>query len=161
MKLKNIFDFIVIVAFSGLMFSLAYKGYKHQNIDVENLKTHTGRIELAGKILKKSSKTRSIVFYMKLNSLEQKLGVYRMNGDYNSLLNNLHVGDTISVYYQEQEPTDININVVQIIKNKSIVLDPSEYIKKESSLIWIGLISGTILLLISFWYLRKYVLILF
>jgi hypothetical protein len=84
-----------------------------------------------------------------------------MSRNYEPILNKLNTGDTITVYYKKQHPCDININLVQIEKNDTVLLAKEEYMKKESALIWIGLLGGIFSVLLSLWYLKRDVIILF
>ena len=160
-KTKKIFYFVVICLSSGIYLALAYKGYKDQNIELKTLKTYTGQISSFGETIRKSGKSRPKIFYVDIDGLEQRLGVYRMTRNYESILNKLNTGDTITVYYKNQNPCDVNIDLVQIEKKNVVLLDKKEYIKKESALIWLGLLGGVFSILLSFWYLKKHVLILF
>ena len=160
-KAKKIFYFVLIFLSSGLYFFLAFKGFKDQSIDLTTLKKYTGQINSVGETIRKSGKNRPKVFYVQLEGLEQRLGVYRMSRNYESILNKLNAGDTITAYYKDQNPCDVNIDLVQIEKHNTIILDKEEYMNKESSLIWIGLVGGAFSILLSIWYLKKHVLILF
>jgi hypothetical protein len=111
--------------------------------------------------IRKSGKNRPKVFYVDIDGLEQRLGVYRMTRNYETILNKLNTGDTITVYYKNQSPCDVNIDLVQIERNNTVLLDKKEYMKKESALIWIGLLGGVFSVLLSLWYLKKHVLTLF
>jgi hypothetical protein len=160
-KTKKICYFVVILLSSGLYFALAYKGYKDQNVDLKTLKTYTGQISSFGETIRTSGKYRTKVFYVDIDGLEQRLGVYRMSRNYEPILNKLNTGDIITVYYKKQHPCDININLVQIEKNDTVLLAKEEYMKKESALIWIGLLAGIFSVLLSLWYLKRDVIILF
>ncbi len=160
-KIKKTFSFILILLFSGLYFAVAYKGYKDQSIDLKTLKTFTGRISSFGETIRTSGKYRPKVFYVDIDGLEQRLGVYRMTRNYETILDKLNTGDTITVYYKNQNPCDVNIDLVQIEKNNAILLDKKEYLNKESSLIWIGLLAGVSSILFSLWYFKRHILILF
>jgi hypothetical protein len=158
---KRIFYFLLILFSSGLYFFLAYKGYKDQKIDIRKLKTFTGQVNSFGETIRKSGKNRPKVFYVDIDGLEQRLGVYRMSRNYESIINKINTGDIITVYYKDQNPCDVNIDLVQIEKNYEVLLDKKEYMKKEASLIWIGLLGGFFSILLSLWYLKRHVLILF
>jgi hypothetical protein len=160
-KTKKIIFFVLIFLSSGLYFVLAYKGYKDQSIDLKKLKTYTGQITSFGETIRKAGKGRSKVFYVDLDGLDQRLGVYRMTRNYESILNKLNTGDIITVYYKNQNPCDVNIDLVQIEKNNTVLFDKEEYKKKESTLIWIGLLGGIFSILLSILYLRKHFLILY
>jgi hypothetical protein len=78
-----------------------------------------------------------------------------MNKNYETLLNNIYNGDTLTLYYIDNKSNEINIDLVQIDKDKLIILDKEEYIKKESSLIWIGLFGSIFSILNIIRFLKK------
>ena len=160
-KTKKTFYFLLIFLSSGLYFVLAYKGYKDQSIDLKTLKTYTGQVTSFGETIRKSGKNRPKVFYVDIDGLQQRLGVYRMTRNYESIINKINTGDIITVYYKDQNPCDVNIDLVQIERNNAILLDKKEYMKKESALIWLGLLGGFFSVLLSFWYFKRHVLILY
>jgi len=160
-KTKKLCYFVVILLSSALYFVLAYKGYKNQNVNFKTLKTYTGQVSSFGETLRTSGKNKSKVFYVDIYGLEQRLGVYRMSKNYETILKKLHTGDTITVYYKKQNPCDVNIDLVQIEKNDVVLLDKKEYVKKETTLIWLGLLGGIFSVLFSLWYLKKHVISLF
>lgn len=148
---------ILILLSSGIYFSLAYIGLKSQNIDLSTLSKHVGVVENVGETYRIGSKGRkSLVFFVDLNGLNQRLGIYRMDKDYDDLHRNIMLGDQIKVYYEHHKSNEnVNIDLVQIEKNDFIVYSKNEYEKKEGALIWIGLIFGSLSVLISILYYKK------
>ncbi len=160
-KIKTILTFILLLLFSCLFFFVAYLGYEDQHIDLKALRSFTGPVSDYGEAVRKSGKNRPLVFYVDLKGLEQRLGVYRMSKEYGSIINQLNIGDTLTVYYKEQSPCDINIDLVQMERGNTILIDKSEYMKKESALIWIGLIGAALSLLLNYGFYKSRVQVLF
>lgn len=148
---------ILILLSSGIYFSLAYIGFKSQNIDLSTLSKHVGVVENVGETYRIGSKGRkSLVFFIDLNDLNQRLGVYRMDKNYSDLLSNIIQGDEIKVYYEHHKTNEnVNIDLVQIEKKDLIVYSKNEYEKKEGALIWIGLIFGSLSVLISWLFYKR------
>ena len=155
--LKHNFKSILIFLSSGLYFFLVYIGYKSQNIDLSTLSSHIGVVENLGETYNYGSKGRkSIVFFVDVKGLSQRLGIYRKDKDYNDLHRNILIGDKIRVFYlPNKSDKNINIDLVQIEKRDSIIYSKNEYEKKEGALIWIGLIFGFLSILFSWLYYKK------
>lgn len=156
-NLKHKLKSLLIFLSSGIYFFMAYIGFKNQNIDLSTLSQHNGVVEKVGLTYKKGSKFRKIlVFFVDLNGLDQRLGIFRKDKDYLDLFQNISQGDEIKVYYKLQKYTnDVNIDLVQIEKNACIIYSKNEYEKKEGAMIWIGLFFGIISILISWLYFNK------
>jgi hypothetical protein len=155
-KFKMTFLSVVLVALLGIMLILIYRGYKDQHIQLSNLERHTGKVISVGKTQRKAS--TSTVFYMQLEGLSERVGLYRISKNYDDLINDIKIGDKITIYFKAQNGEDLNIELVQIEKEGKIVLDKSEYIAKQSSLIWVGSV-GFILLGFTLFRILKIVLI--
>lgn len=156
-KLKHNLKSLLIFLSSGIYFFLAYIGFKSQNIDLSTLSRHVGLVENVGETYRIGSKGRkSLVFFVDLTGLNQRLGIYRMDKDYTDLLQSISQGDEIEVYYEHHKSSEnVNIDLVQIEKREFIIYSKAEYEKKEGALIWIGLIFGTVSILISWIYFKK------
>src|SRR5690606_24438945 len=93
---------------------------------------------------------KSNVFYISLKDLDEDLGIYRMSKEYEDLLKKVNVGDKVKVYYRpsSNERENINIDLIQVEKDGQAIIGKEEYEKKESSLIYIGIIArfGTLFL---------------
>ena len=116
-------------------------GFEKQKIDLKKTKKITSTVEHCGIDFLRSSKgQKSNVFCIKLKDLDEKIGVYRFSKKYDELLNSINKGDTITAYYigKFNRTENVNIDLVQIEKNKKVLLDKSEYEKKGSLLIYIG-----------------------
>ncbi len=154
-KTKKIFLSFILLLPCCIFILVTYKGIKTQKIELSSLKRITGQVIDVGETERKSRRLNSTVFFVQLNNLEQKFGVYRMNKNYETLLNNIYNGDTLTLYYIDNKSNEINIDLVQIDKDKLIILDKEEYIKKESSLIWIGLFGSIFSILNIIRFLKK------
>lgn len=148
---------IIIFLSSGIYFFLAYKGLSSQSIDTKTLDKFTGRVNDRGITERRSSKYSSVVFYLTIDGLTETLGIYRMEKDYAELIDKIQPGDTITVFYLSSKTEDINIDLVQIEKDGHVIVDQNEFKKKESALIYIGLIAGLFSVGLSGWYYNKYV----
>jgi hypothetical protein len=148
----------IIFLTSGIYFFLAYKGFSSQSVDIKTLDKFTGPVSERGVADRKSSKGTSRVFYLTINGLSETLGIYRMEKDYAGLIDEIQPGDTLTVYYLSKATDEnINIDLVQIERRGQIIVDQNEYKKKESALIYIGLIGGLFSVGLSIWYYNKYV----
>ena len=149
---------IIIFLTSGIYFSLAYIGFSSQSIDIKTLDKFTGRVNERGVADRKSSKHTSSVFYLTIEGLPETLGIYRMEKNYSGLITTIQPGDIVTVYYMSKSTGEnINIDLVQIEKDGQVIVDQNEFKKKNSFLIYIGLIGGLFSVGLSIWYYNKYV----
>jgi hypothetical protein len=143
---------------SFIYFFLAYIGYKKQHINLNDYdKTESVIIDKGIEYRHGSKGRKSQCFYILLRESFKKLGVYRMSKDYQDLLRKFNIGDTVTVYYRDNNnrSENINIDLVQVERNGQILLDKKEYERKESSLIYIGLIGGIVTILLSYLYYKR------
>ena len=159
-RYKHIQISIIILLTSTLYFFLAYKGYKNQNINLSDFSNHIGIIENTGETYHIGSKgSRALVFFVDLSGLNQRLGIYRMSKNYEDLHKNIKIGDEISIHYKSHKSKEnVNIDIIQIEEKGKIIYSKEEYEKKESALIWIGLIAGFLSVIYSWIYFRKNVI---
>ncbi len=151
---KNSFIVLyVVTAFMSIIYILVLRvGILEQNINLDNCSQLTGLVEDRGMDFRIGDKGRTTsVFYVKLAGLEEKLGIYRISGNYDDLLTKIRTGDNLKVYYFDNSNTteNVNIDLIQVEKGHEIIVEKNEYEKKQSSLIYIGaggLISNMILL---------------
>ena len=141
MTFKNIFTLLILLLLCVLYSLLVIKGIENQNLQLDKLTHYRGATLDIGQTIRTSGKYDTEVFFIKLSGLDQPLGVYRQSKEYQSLINQIKIGDTIDVYYIDGAIEDVNIDLVQIELNKKIILNKQEYESKESSLIWIGTIA--------------------
>ncbi len=148
---------IVLLILSSLYIFVARIGYKKQNINLNSLTKITSIVKNKGEDSHVSTKGNAKVFFVELENLNKKLGVYRMSRNYENLLSRINIGDTITAcYIQNNNKTEnVNIDLVEIEKNGKIILPKSEYQKKESTLIYIGIFGIIANLYIYYRYLKK------
>lgn len=154
-KTKHLLSSILFASTSLLYFFLAYIGCEDQNIDLKRTKKYTNVITNKGVGIHYGSKGRqSFVFFIELKYLEQKLGIYRKSKNYDDLLEKVNVGDTVKVFFKPSNTghSDINIDLIQVEKGDVILIDKSEYEQKQRFLVYIGLITGILILYLAFRY---------
>ena len=141
-RTKYIIQIVGFVFFSLLYIFAIYIGIEKQNINLEKTIKFTNTVENFGVDYHYPNRgAKSKVFYVKLKDLDQKLGVYRMSKNYNDLLQLFKVGDMITVFYygKSNKKNNVNIDLVQIERNEKTLLSKSEYEKKESIMIYVGI----------------------
>ncbi|RZL45638.1 MAG: hypothetical protein EOP00_17025, partial [Pedobacter sp.] len=96
-----------------------------------------------GKVIEKGigSKSSSVsgkanmvldVFYLRLQGLDQVLGVYNPKRDYKKLDQTIEIGNTLKVYFKKSyKVNEINVNTFQIEKNNEILLSKDDYQFRE------------------------------
>jgi hypothetical protein len=144
-KTKHFLSSILFASTSVLYFFLAYIGYGKQNLDLSKYAQYENIIIDKGIDIRYGSKGRkSNVFHLSLKDMDEDLGIYRMSKEYEDLLKKVNVGDKVKVYYRpsSNERENINIDLIQVEKDGQVLIGEEEYEKKESSLIYIGLIAG-------------------
>jgi len=107
----------------------AYLYFNMARTDVRGLPKLAGRVEnvyLTNCLIPES---RSIlpksVFAFRLDHSPQTLGVYRRSGSYTDLQDSINVGDEVTVYYKPRAGTRIDLDVFQIEKGSTIILNYS------------------------------------
>jgi hypothetical protein len=157
-KTKYTIYSIIIFLTSGIYFLLGYKGYSSQAIDIKTLDKFTGQVIERGTADRKSTKHTSRVFYLTIEGLTETLGIYRQEKNYSELVDKIQPGDIVTVYYLSKSTDEnINIDLVQIERGGEVIVDQKEFKKKESFLIYIGLIAGLFSVGLSIWYYNKHV----
>ena len=144
-KTKHLLSSILFASTSILYFFLAYIGYGKQNLDLSKYAQYENVIIDKGIDIHYGSKGRkSNVFYISLKDLDEDLGIYRMSKEYEDLLKKVNIGEKVKVYYRpsSNERENINIDLIQVEKDGQVLISKEAYEKKESSLIYIGLIVG-------------------
>jgi hypothetical protein len=161
LAVQYIIVYSLLFGLTTLYFFAIYTGYKKQNIDLTKLNKVTDLIENRGIGYHVGSKNKSEVFFIKLKSMTKKLGVYRMSKHYEYLISEINIGDTVTVFYYNNNDTteNINIDLVQLEKNEKLILLKDEYEEKESSLMYIGFFGILAHIYIGFRAYRKYKLL--
>lgn len=135
LRVKKIIEGLAIIGLSGFMIAASAKMFRR---DVGINLNETTKVE--GQISKAYTTTRRTggkglnsrtVFAFNLSNVNQTLGAYRPSQDYTTLLQQLHVGDTVTIYYRPNAADVINIDVYQIEKAGSVVLDYGSYDKNH------------------------------
>ncbi|MDR2909750.1 MAG: hypothetical protein LBV47_00035, partial [Bacteroidales bacterium] len=75
---------------------------------------------------------------------------------YDDLLEEINKGDLLKVYYKSNDnrTENVNIDLIQIEKDGLILYDKKEYARKESALIYLGLIGALLTYVIVYRYYR-------
>jgi hypothetical protein len=131
---------------------------KDKNINLNQVDKIISQVENKGIDYRHSSKgQKSKVFYIKLKNLNEKVGVYRMSKEYDDLISKININDELTVYYKENnnDSENVNIDLIQIERNGIVLLEKKEFEKKESALIYIGLIAGFFSTGYSLYYLKR------
>ena len=158
-KNKHILKTFLVVLSSVIYFFLAYIGYLNSNINLNEINSKIGIVEEVGITQRIGTKgEKSNVFFIQLDNIELKLGVYRMSKNYSELIENIKPKDKIKVYYKSKtnKRENVNIDLVQIEKNGNIILQKNEFENKQSFLLYIGLFFGIGTIIFSYlYYFRK------
>jgi hypothetical protein len=158
MNLKYL-QYSVIILFACFMFFASYKIYtKNVGLDLNKTSKIVGRVSksyTAKRYTGGRGEKRVPVFAFNLDNIEQTLGVYRPSRDYSYLLDNIKLGDTITVFYKPLSSNPIDIDVYQIEKNNKVIVDYKTYAHNYSiTSIAIGVL-GIVSLLLGIYQIRK------
>lgn len=151
----KIYSFLILLT-SLIYLILVFIGYKNQNIDLNSVRKQTGKVIAFGEAIRKSTKAK--VFYIEIEGLYQRLGVYRASKNYQDILSAINKGETVTAYFNDDFSGDINIDLIQLEKKSKVIIDKREFEGKESVLIWIGLLGIAYTIFLSVRYHRKNVL---
>ena len=153
-KVKLLFGF----SFFTIVYAFCiFLGFHKQNIDLSKTQKIVSIVENRGIGIRNGSKgKKDEVFYIKLKGLNKKLGVYRMSKNYDDLIKKINIGDQLTIYYfgNSNESENVNIDLIQVERDKVILIDKSEFENKESILIYVGF-AGIIVNVLIFNYNRK------
>jgi hypothetical protein len=89
------------------------------------------------------------VFSFTLNGLNEILGIYNSSQNYDSYLTSMKVGDQVKVYFKAKNTSQINIDVYQIEKGNTIILELNDYTLRNKIGSLIALIGGIIIIIIQ------------
>jgi hypothetical protein len=156
-KNKHILKSIAILLSSSIYFGLFFLGLQNQDVDISRLSTYSGIVKDTGESYSIRTRGReSLVFYIDLKGLDQRLGIYRMNKDYSDLHKRVRIGDEIKVYYNKHYFNEnVNSDIIQIEKNGIEIYSKKEYERKQKVVMWIGLIIVIITIVYSWIYYKK------
>ncbi len=144
-------QFIVELILLTLVFSVCiFIGSEGQNLDLKEADKITSIVEDRGIDSGRGIKGETAeIFYIKLNDLNQRLTVFRTFRNYEALVQQINIGDTVTVYYYSYlyPKKNIDVTLLQLERNKVILIPKSEYENKESFLSYlsIGGLIGTVL----------------
>jgi hypothetical protein len=88
----------------------------------------------------------SKVFTFKIEGNEKVFGVYNKEQNYDLLAKKLNLNDEVLVYFNDNNSTNLNLDIFQIEKKNEVVYSAAEYIEKQRLGAYIALIGGFILL---------------
>jgi hypothetical protein len=158
MKISDKVKLILGFTFFTLLYLFCiYLGLKKQNIDLNKTNKIIIIVENRGIDIRYGSKgKKDDVFYIKLENYDKKLGVYRMSKNYEDLIKKINIGDEVKIYFYENSnlTENVNIDLIQVEKKDTILIDKSEFEGKERFLIYAG-IGGIIVNIIILVYNRK------
>jgi Protein of unknown function (DUF3592) len=141
-----------VVLFGGFMFFASYVIHANNvGLNIKDMPTVVGRI-VDRHLTRRTGGGKGgnpLVLAFELDNLDQTLGIYNPSQDYSELLDLLHVGDTVTVYYRPLSTNPIDIDVFQVEENKRIIVDYADYSKNHSVASTALAIFGSIFLLIG------------
>jgi hypothetical protein len=159
MKLRTI-DVIILLLFGLLCIARATWGLiKDIYVDLSKAKSITGIVTYAeiNQIEKFTFKSKkySTVFGLKLDNSNQNFTIDRGLDFCKYLKANIRLGDSITLLYR-LSTSDQNSFVFQIEKGGQILVNYSDYQKKEIRMIVLGFTFGILILGgLTFWYIKK------
>ena len=145
-KRLQLFIVIAVILLAG---GTAVVLTKPQNL--KELETYTGILEeVEVKSIEDGAVERAIIDILsfKLNGLDIKFGIHEQYKSYDKYLQNLHVGDTVKLYYEKWRANaeGFNLYVGQIEKNGVALIDVTERNRNNK-------IAGFVFLSASFFFL--------
>ncbi len=147
--LNNLFGYLLV---GGLLLALTYKFIKRDiGIDLKSTNFIVGTVESCGVTEKKSSRLKNLVFFIRLNNSNQYFGAYRPSQNYSGLVDEIKIGDEISIYYRQMDSGDLNLNVYQIEKNGKVILDYDSYQSLYYKLAWFMGLLGSGIIIFGIW----------
>jgi hypothetical protein len=102
-------------------------------IDLSQATRHTGRVEQIFETREKNKGSSTPGFKklaIKVEGINQLLCYFMLTDNYKGLQERIKTGDVITVYYKPTNE-DYNLNLYQITKSDSILLDKSSFETKE------------------------------
>lgn len=146
---------IVISVIALLFFFVSYIGFINQNINLNKYSKVSGVISEKGMEL---NNHRPDNFFLSLKDSNKILTVYRFSKKYDDLMDKINVDDTIVVYTKESiinNSQRINIDLIQIENQSEVLLSKNEYEKKYRIVMYVTLLGGIILLILSYLFYRR------
>lgn len=151
-------QFIVELILLTIIFSLCILiGFESQNLDLKEADKITSIVADRGIDSERGIKGKTAkIFYIKLKDLDQRLTVFRTFRNYDAFVQKINIGDTVTVYYYSRiyPKKNIDFTLLQLERNRIILIPKSKYENKESLGIYVG-IGGLIGTFLFFIYNRK------
>ena len=149
---------ITLIMFSFIYLVLIIAGFIYQNIDLRDTIRREGVVESVGVFTSTTQSTGRIFeleqqfFYIQFSDRSEKMQVFRRSFNYDDLLENIQIGDRLTVFLM---PHDQRSEMIQIEKNGNIILHRNEIQTRNRILIYIGFLGLLGNVAIFFWLLRK------
>ena len=149
---KKLRTLIGSLIFGGLLIAACIKFIRRDiNLDLSKTTQTTGKVVEIG-IAEKSSRVggklnmKGKVFFLQLDNLKETLATYRPKQEYSALLNNIKIGDVVTVYYDPGSSGEFNLDVFQIEKDGKVLQDYQSYNKNHRFVAWMTGILGSIMI---------------
>src|SRR5690349_10288269 len=103
-RVNRVGHIIVCIWFTSILLFGSLMAFSNSSTNLSNLDVSRGIVEEIGTMPHKTRTANglslsSTIFFVRLSGLSQLLAVYYPSQDYRLLLNSIHVGDTLSIYY--------------------------------------------------------------
>ncbi|MEG0760388.1 hypothetical protein [Chryseobacterium sp.] len=159
---KRIGNYFFAFLLSAGSFFAGISAIKTSNKELDEVAVFNGKVLEKG-ITEKSSSVSgkgsitSNIFYIKLQGLDQTLGVYNPRQEYKILNENIEIGNTLRVYFKYSfNLQEININTFQIEKNNKILLKKDDYQSREGIAGYLMIVGGFVLIGIAIYQDKRY-----
>jgi hypothetical protein len=159
MRLRTI-DTYILLALGILLIARSTWGIvKDSHVDISTSESIYGvvaqtKIKRVKENTLKLTKYKS-VFILQLEGIDKKFAVDRGTSIGSFLDRQIHKGDSIIIYYKSNAD-EYDVDVLQIEKNNTVVIDVKEYRNIKSRMIYIGLLFGVFLTSgIIFWMVKQ------
>ncbi len=145
---------LIVLSFF-VYFGFASIGQYMINIRLEEQGKTTAPVTDKGTFYSRSSSRTSSkkCFYLRLKKQPQKFVVYRINRNYDDLMQLVALGDTLTIYYnRDSEKKNTDADVYQIEKGNNILVNKKEYDEKGRKMKKAGLAIGILIMLGALFY---------
>ena len=135
---------------------------ENRNRDLEKVKQENGIIENTKVITQKKrvgafpfmASKKTDLFIIELKNIDIKLGTHNPKENYQELLKNLKLGDSVKLYYYPS--LEYTNNIYQLEKNEHILVSHLEYKNNHTIAGIVILTFGLFLFIIDFLFITKY-----
>jgi hypothetical protein len=159
MRLRTI-DVIILLSLGVLLIARSFWGlFKDINVDISKSNSILGKVSQADIRTIKESTLKldkdKTVFAIQLDNSDEKFAVDRGISVCDLLNSQIKMGDSIKIYYRSGTG-DFNTHIFQIEKNNTVIINARDYSKKESGMIALGLIFGSLITIGTiFWIVKQ------